>query len=129
MPTTRCYNCGVSGHQTQVCPRYGPRYPEPGKSTEDYAELAQQIMNQVAADILLEHANVEERDEVAAAEIRPPRKQRPKPRPPIEQIHAVREVTCPSCGSLPGKACRSKDGGRLSDSHRDRRKAYLEAQH
>jgi hypothetical protein len=53
--TSRCYNCGLPDHQTQVCPRYGPRYPEPGKTALDYAAKAQEIMNLVAADIVKEH--------------------------------------------------------------------------
>lgn len=51
----RCYNCGVVGHKTQVCPSYGPRYPEPGKTRLDYGDLEKQIANLFAADIIREH--------------------------------------------------------------------------
>jgi len=51
----RCRNCGLLGHKTQVCPRYGPWYPEPGKTKEDYAKEAERIANLVAADVIAEH--------------------------------------------------------------------------
>lgn len=53
--TSRCYNCGLKGHQTQVCPHYGPRYPAPGKTAEDYAKVADKVRKLIAADIINEH--------------------------------------------------------------------------
>lgn len=124
MPTSRCYNCGVPGHQTQVCPRYGPRCPEPGKAFADYAKEHERIMDLVAADILAEHLghNYEERDEVvpdASIEKREPS------RPKVALRNQIRSVTCPTCNAQPGQSCRSKNGKRLSDSHRSREEAYL----
>lgn len=51
----RCRNCGTLGHKTQVCPRYGPWYPEPGKTRADYTKLAEKIVQLVAKDIMAEH--------------------------------------------------------------------------
>lgn len=50
----RCRNCGLL-HQTQHCPNYGPAFPEPGKTFEDYLELYEKIQNLVARDIIAEH--------------------------------------------------------------------------
>ena len=127
MPTTRCYNCGVPGHQTQVCPRYGPRFPEPGKSAEDYVELAQEIMNKVAADILLDHV-LGEQDEVHLEDSRTTRRRAARTKPPLDYIKAIRTVPCPVCDAVAGRACRSKAGKRVSDSHRDREDVYLAAE-
>ena len=55
MPTSRCYNCGLPGHQTQACPRHGPRYPAPGKTAADYVEQAERVRNLIAQDIVNEH--------------------------------------------------------------------------
>ena len=59
----RCRNCGLLGHKTQTCPRYGPWYPEPGKTKEDYAKDAERIANLVAADVIAEHEGHELQDE------------------------------------------------------------------
>src|SRR5678815_4340363 len=55
----RCYNCGLIGHKTQFCPHYGPRYPEPGKTSQDYGDEAQHIANLFAADIIREHEGLD----------------------------------------------------------------------
>lgn len=47
---------------TQKCPRYGPFWPEPGKTREDYAELIQEIADKNAQDIIREHEGHEDRD-------------------------------------------------------------------
>ena len=57
--TIRCYNCGRVGHKTQVCPSYGPYYPEPGKTSQDYGEETQRIANLFARDIITEHEGVD----------------------------------------------------------------------
>jgi hypothetical protein len=57
----RCRNCGL-WHETKNCPRYGPMFPEPGKTRADYAKMEQEIQNRVAADIIADH-NGEENDE------------------------------------------------------------------
>lgn len=62
-PTSRCYNCGIPGHQTQVCPHYGPRFPGPGMTVADYEETAQKIRNLLAADIINEHNSDHSEDE------------------------------------------------------------------
>jgi hypothetical protein len=58
----RCRNCGLLGHRTQVCPRYGPWYPEPGKTKEDYEKEATRIAQLVAADVIAEHEGRELQD-------------------------------------------------------------------
>lgn len=70
--TSRCYNCGLPGHQTQVCPHYGPRYPAPGKTAEDYAEVTDRVRKLIAADIINEHNadHSEDEDFHAVSEIR-----------------------------------------------------------
>ena len=59
----RCYNCGLHGHGTKVCPTYGPYWPEPGKSRDDYAELTAKIQGLLAEDIIKEHEGVVDDDE------------------------------------------------------------------
>lgn len=61
----RCRNCGTLGHRTQVCPRYGPWYPAPGKTRDDYTKLAERITKLVAADIMAEHEGRELEEEYA----------------------------------------------------------------
>lgn len=122
MPTTRCYNCGLPGHQTQVCPRYGPRFPEPGKTINDYAEEQQRIMDLVALDVITEHYGLsEEQGEVELS----PESRKHGIRPGTEHRRAVRTVACPTCGSEPGHTCRSAHGKRVSDNHKARETAYL----
>jgi hypothetical protein len=45
-----------------VCPRYGPWYPEPGKTKEDYEKEANRIAQLVAADVIAEHEGRELQD-------------------------------------------------------------------
>ena len=59
----RCYNCGEEGHRTQTCSSYGPYYPEPGKSGQDYAELSQIIADRFALDIITEHEEADAQTE------------------------------------------------------------------
>ncbi len=54
----RCRNCGV-WHSTQECTRYGPMYPAPGRTTEDYIEVALAIADRVALDVVHEHLGTE----------------------------------------------------------------------
>lgn len=51
----RCYNCGEEGHRTQQCKEYGPYFPEPGKSSQDYGDQSQRIADLFAEDIITEH--------------------------------------------------------------------------
>jgi hypothetical protein len=51
----RCRNCGSPKHHTQNCEKYGPWYPFPGKTKEDYQEITDWINTLVAADVLAEH--------------------------------------------------------------------------
>jgi hypothetical protein len=51
----RCRNCGTVDHLTQECPEYGPWFPEPGKTKDDYRELEERISQLVAVDIIHEH--------------------------------------------------------------------------
>lgn len=54
--TDRCYNCGEIDHTDRQCTAYGPRFPEPGKTSLDYADEYKRIMDLVAQDIIDEHA-------------------------------------------------------------------------
>ena len=113
MPTSRCYNCGIPGHQTQDCPRHGPRYPEPGKSFKDYAAKYQEIMDLVAADILREHMGHSEDDDIVLT-----------PQSGGRRLGAQEEIfranPCPSCGSPVPETCYSKTGKPVK-SHAARR--------
>lgn len=66
--SARCRNCGSTQHLTQLCGDYGPWYPEPGKSGQDYGELAAKIDQQVAEDIFREHEEMHRSQEEAAQE-------------------------------------------------------------
>ena len=59
------------GHKTNVCPKWGPWFPEPGKTKDDYEKLAKKIANLIAGDIMAEHEGRELQDEYA-----PPRRTR-----------------------------------------------------
>lgn len=56
---------------TPKCPRFGPYYPEPGKSREDYVELIQEIADKFAADIIREHEGHEDRDDLRPKKVAP----------------------------------------------------------
>jgi hypothetical protein len=64
--STRCRNCGTTEHYTQNCGEYGPWYPEPGKTGQDYGELTNKIDKLVAEDIFREHQEMHEDQEAAA---------------------------------------------------------------
>ena len=51
----RCRNCGSQKHQTQHCDKFGPWFPAPGKTKEDYQDIADWIGTLVAGDVLAEH--------------------------------------------------------------------------
>jgi hypothetical protein len=57
---SRCRNCGDARHVTQQCKVYGPWYPEPGKTKDDYTEEEERISRLVAVDILHEHQGHDE---------------------------------------------------------------------
>lgn len=57
----RCRNCGLL-HETKVCPSYGPMFPAPGKTREDYEHVAKQIADRVARDIVAEHGDGEQEE-------------------------------------------------------------------
>lgn len=59
----RCRNCGIRGHQTQNCPSWGPLYPAPGKTREDYAKQNKKIQDKLARDIVEEHLGHEIEEE------------------------------------------------------------------
>lgn len=108
----RCYNCGLQGHKTQHCPSYGPRYPAPGKTGQDYGDEAERIMALFAADILAEHEH-EEDDQDATENWLRGSKLSPR------EI-AAREHPC-ACGAQIGQQCRTKSGKNCS-AHKDRYK-------
>jgi hypothetical protein len=105
----RCRNCGVLNHLTQRCPRFGPWYPEPGKSKADYAELAAQIEALVAADILAEHMDGQEEEVIISR---------------TSKLHprelAAQELECDRCGAQPGEPCFSRNGKASKRSHHSR---------
>lgn len=113
MTPLRCYNCGLLGHKTQFCPSFGPKYPSPGKTAEDYAKEAQRIANLFAGDIVAEHSH----DEGPVL--------RPKPKRPVNPPSDVesfyRDFPCEWCGALGGEACRSKTTNTAGKAHGARR--------
>lgn len=70
----RCRNCGLLGHRTQMCPSYGPWYPAPGKTKDDYEKLRIKIANLIAADVIAEHEGRELQQEYQAKKPRKARK-------------------------------------------------------
>lgn len=111
----RCYNCGIPGHLTQNCARYGPKYPAPGKTSADYVELNQQIMNKVAQDIIVEHMDHAEEEESLGSNL---------PRRLVNPLSERRiKVACENCGADPGQWCMTKNGGHSERLHISRREA------
>lgn len=51
----RCRNCGDARHRTQDCKVYGPWFPAPGKTKDDYWDEHDRIARLVAVDVLHEH--------------------------------------------------------------------------
>ena len=106
----RCRNCGLL-HKTYACPSYGPMFPEPGKSREDYAELNEKIQNQIAADVLAEHYGHDDDGDVLG-KIMMPRA--------VQEAEAIRrQHICDTCGAQPGNACVTSRGI-TSKSHKSR---------
>lgn len=106
----RCYNCGLQGHKTQHCPSYGPRYPEPGKTAQDYGDEANRIMGLFASDILAEHVEVDEDEEDPSRALRSGNKEA-----------AAREFQCPTCKAEIGTRCFTS-GGLPTSCHKSRRR-------
>jgi hypothetical protein len=112
----RCRNCGNPAHKTQHCPRFGPWYPEPGKSRMDYADLADQISRLVAADILAEHEGHSHDGEEDIPYL-----------PRVGTVHISDEEEqdrvnlCPICEAKPGEACATVSGKAARRSHRARK--------
>ncbi len=108
----RCYNCGLQGHKTQHCPSYGPRYPEPGKTAQDYGDEANRIMRLFATDIVAEHSEADDDEED------PSRAHALK-----NGTHeaAARKFQCPTCAAEIGARCRTS-GGLPTASHKARRR-------
>jgi predicted RNA-binding Zn-ribbon protein involved in translation (DUF1610 family) len=118
----RCHNCGLEGHRTQHCAKYGPRYPAPGKTSQDYSDEAQRIANLFAADIIREHEghSHDGYEFVDDASSLMETRQQPKQRKRAEVEVLARKHTCPMCGSEPELTCRTRDGLR-TQAHRARR--------
>lgn len=111
----RCYNCGLEGHRTENCPRFGPYWPEPGKTLEDYAELKQIISNKIASDIISEHEEHDEGEVLA-----PKKKGEPAGKPPGVLELRYRKYNCGFCGAPIGTACISKSTGSPAHAHSSR---------
>lgn len=107
----RCRNCGILDHRTQACPRYGPWYPEPGKSRADYSEVADEIGRLVARDILHEHD--ESLDDV------------PIRKPTLALEALARLYPCKSCGQGPGEMCKQRSGKLVERCHNPRHELLL----
>jgi hypothetical protein len=117
---TRCYNCGGVGHLTQYCPHYGPKFPAPGKTAQDYGDQAQKIANLFARDIISEH----EADHVDEGEVLSPKQHPPRDTQVSLLEKYRRQYTCGRCGAVPGTPCVTLNG-RPTGSHNDRSHQYL----
>jgi len=111
----RCYNCGLIGHKTQFCPSYGPRYPEPGKTSQDYGDEAQRIANLFAADIIREHEGLDLDDGEEVGLRRQPAKPAPRNWRISDRELAMRTFTCEFCQAPPSQRCENS-----TKSHRSR---------
>lgn len=108
---TRCRNCGDPYHLTQHCPRFGPWYPEPGKTAEDYKDKAAYITTLVAQDILNEHEpHEDEPDGVVRVHT-------------LTTEAAARMFPCKTCGVEVGSPCLTASGKRNNKSHMARLRA------
>jgi len=115
---SRCRNCGILAHKTQNCPRYGPWYPEPGKTREDYAELASRIVTLVAGDILAEHEGHEHEPDYVTPVSRGGRPQ--KVRVFTEQETEALTRYCTTCLAPAGQHCTTSAGRQAEKLHRAR---------
>lgn len=106
----RCYNCGLPGHLTQYCPSYGPRFPAPGKSSQDYGDETQRISNLIAGDIVQQHEERHQDDE------QPGPGWGSKSRASEKEMDR-RSHRCPTCGASVGERCISKVGKPINNVH------------
>jgi len=105
----RCRNCGLL-HKTHTCPSYGPMFPAPGKSREDYAKENERIQNLIAADVMREHYGGDDDD--ILSKILSPRA--------VQEAEAIRrQHVCDTCGAQPGNPCVTSRG-LTSKSHKSR---------
>ena len=118
---SRCRNCGILNHQTQHCPRYGPWYPEPGKTREDYAALAERIVTLVAGDILAEHEGSEGHEHPEEMEAKS-RGGRPKGKSLSDQDAEALARPCPNpnCLAPSGQWCTTQTGRGAERLHKVR---------
>ena len=116
---SRCRNCGIMGHHTQHCPRYGPWYPEPGKTRQDYAKLAERITTLVAGDILAEHEGHDHEPEYVTPVSRGGRP-RGTGRQPTEQDTEALGRHCTWCLAPRGQWCTTQAGREAEKLHRVR---------
>lgn len=116
---TRCYNCGLS-HLTQNCPSYGPKYPAPGKTSQDYGKEAQRIANLFARDIIREH----EAGHVDEGEVLAPASPSVRPKLVSEYEANQRQFFCGHCGAVPSSPCRTT-AGKACSAHSHRTRQYL----
>jgi hypothetical protein len=115
---TRCRNCGNAAHKTQHCPRFGPWYPEPGKTSADYADIRDMIATKVAADILAEHEghSYDGDEDLGMATLNPS----VGITDPMERM--AQTYACGTCGAESGYACLSSSGRTSKKSHKSRYK-------
>jgi predicted RNA-binding Zn-ribbon protein involved in translation (DUF1610 family) len=107
----RCYNCGLQGHKTQHCPKFGPRYPAPGKTRQDYVDEDDRIMGLFAADILAEHTEVDEDEEADRSRLGALKLG--------NREEAARQFACTTCGAAVGQRCQTNTG-KPTSCHKDR---------
>lgn len=115
---SRCRNCGILAHKTQHCPRYGPWYPEPGKTRADYKALDDEITDKVAADILAEHEGHDHEPEYVTPVSRGGRPQ--KVREPTTGEAEALTRHCTHCLAPSGQHCTTSAGRVAENLHRAR---------
>jgi hypothetical protein len=128
MTPLRCYNCGLIGHRTQSCARYGPRFPEPGKTFQDYTSERERIANLFASDIIADHQShtVDEDEDTYVPPPAPPAGERPEP-PPSKLELAHRNFTCDYCKAEPGRRCVNRHGVLVNLAHSSRTRQHLDS--
>lgn len=113
----RCRNCGILDHKTQHCPRYGPWYPEPGKTREDYAALADEITEKVAQDILAEHEGHDHEDPTYS--VRSLGRPSSTKRISVQDREALTRA-CEACQAPQGQWCTTSAGRQADRLHKGR---------